>query len=73
MNLNDIRSTLFSDAFYPKDSEEIKKIIHKLEQNIQLPKIDGKIYGAIVPHAGYVYSGYCALHIYKFQQFFFAS
>ncbi len=65
MKSKDIRQSFHADSFYPKDLQEITNIVKKFEENVQLPEIHGRIHGAIVPHAGYIYSGYCASHVYK--------
>ncbi len=63
-----VRPSFYSDSFYPEDPNAIVDIIKKLESHIKIPVIKGELFGAIVPHAGYIYSGYCALHVYKILQ-----
>ncbi|MDR2966743.1 MAG: AmmeMemoRadiSam system protein B [Methanobacteriaceae archaeon] len=72
-----IRKPAVSGLFYDSDPEDLKKTIencfkHELGPG-KIPTLakskknqskDGKIYGAIAPHAGYVYSGPVAAHAY---------
>lgn len=61
MNIMDIRKSVVSGSFYPDNKEEIKRYITHFNSNFTLEnelKIDIK--ALIVPHAGYVYSGFTA-------------
>lgn len=53
----------FSGYFYPFLESEIIEFIKKIESDI--PIKSEKIISAIVPHAGWVYSGKCGLYVYK--------
>ncbi len=64
------RRPTVSGQFYASDSEELKKQIincFKGSFGSGMPehKKNNVILGAIVPHAGYDYSGQCASHIYR--------
>ncbi len=65
-----VRKPIVAGAFYPFEKEKLKKQI----ENCFLSEIGpGKIsekdskkyFAAIVPHAGYSYSGFAAAHVYK--------
>lgn len=63
------RKAAVSGKFYPKDKDELAdliKYIHDVEKKNFKEKIEiKKIYGGIVPHAGYIYSGYQAVHFFE--------
>lgn len=52
-------------AFYPGDAETLRADISRYLEAAKLPEIEGEIVAAIVPHAGYVYSGPVAAYAYK--------
>ncbi len=66
-----MRKPIVSGQFYSATREELDKEIKKaFEHHLGpgMPKVPLKqerIYGAIVPHAGYVFSGACATFVYK--------
>ena len=66
-----VRAPIVAGQFYPSDfhelEEEIKRCFTDKRGPGALPinKRQGKILGAIVPHAGYIYSGACAAWVYK--------
>ncbi|MFA5007732.1 MAG: AmmeMemoRadiSam system protein B [Candidatus Omnitrophota bacterium] len=49
-----IREPVVSGQFYPQEAVELKKVIEAFKPKVP-PK--GAVYGLILPHAGYVYSG----------------
>jgi AmmeMemoRadiSam system protein B len=55
--------------FYPDTADELNiqlaGILRKERENIDLELARNKILGAIVPHAGYIYSAYQALHFFE--------
>lgn len=51
--------------FYPKESKDIKNFISEAFNKIINYKTTTKFIGAIVPHAGYIYSGTIAAYVYK--------
>jgi hypothetical protein len=66
-----VRKPVVAEQFYPADKDEL---ISQIKQCFasgfgpgKLPAKRGrkKMYGAIVPHAGYFYSGACSAHAYK--------
>lgn len=58
-----------SGYFYPDGRTELNSFISECLQRAEKPPIRGKIIGAIVPHAGYVYSAYTACHAYRIMPF----
>ena len=57
-----MRKPHYAGQFYPKNAEEIKAFISRLPKK----KFDSKfVHGAIVPHAGYMYSGKAANYVYQ--------
>ena len=65
-----IRKSAVSGTFYPLFKEDLKNAIQNCFdywKTRQLPEIepDTKIFGAVVPHAGYQYSGFVAAAAYS--------
>ncbi|RLE42397.1 AmmeMemoRadiSam system protein B, partial [Candidatus Woesearchaeota archaeon] len=66
-----VRVPVVAGQFYPSDFHELEEEIKRCFTNKRGPgalpinKRQGKILGAIAPHAGYVYSGACAAWVYK--------
>lgn len=61
----DIRKQAVAGMFYPKKYKEITTMFDSFKSNIekqQIPDVFPRI--LIVPHAGYVYSGFTAMHAY---------
>jgi len=56
-----VRKAIVAGQFYPLDKTELKKTIGKCIQR----KPNQAIRAAIVPHAGYFFSGKCAGHVYS--------
>ncbi|MFC2125185.1 AmmeMemoRadiSam system protein B [Bacteroidota bacterium] len=63
-----VRNAAVAGQFYPYASHEIRHLFSEFEKkeagNINLDLITKNIIGGIVPHAGYVYSGYEAYHFF---------
>lgn len=61
------REMSVAGAFYPAESQEIERYINHFtnvyDQNFELPKL--KTRAVIVPHAGYIYSGFSANVAYR--------
>ncbi|MFH1126862.1 MAG: AmmeMemoRadiSam system protein B [archaeon] len=53
-----------ADGFYPFSSDNLDKQLDEILSKVKVKK-DSCIVGAIVPHAGYAYSGAVAAHVYK--------
>lgn len=65
-----IRKPAFAGAFYPTDPIELKNQINGFLKNVEKKEFDGRIFGLMVPHAGYVYSGQVAGYCFKQLQGF---
>lgn len=59
------RNPVVSGTFYPQDGAVLTKNIKTYLAEVETPKTKKKVFGIIVPHAGYVYSGKCAAYAYK--------
>ncbi|BDU50933.1 AmmeMemoRadiSam system protein B [Haliovirga abyssi] len=63
-----IRESVFAGKFYPDNKVDIDMLldeIHKKEmKNIKIDLSKKDIIGGVVPHAGYIYSGYEAVHFF---------
>jgi len=60
-----LRFPAVAGQFYPGEREELSQIIDEFLENAKVPKIEGEIFGILVPHAGYIFSGPVAAHCYK--------
>jgi AmmeMemoRadiSam system protein B len=64
-----IRRAEFADQFYPGDMRELvqllENIYRKEKDRINCNLAKNNIIGGIVPHAGYIYSGYEAIHFFE--------
>jgi AmmeMemoRadiSam system protein B len=64
-----IRKAAFAGRFYPANKKELIKLYEQIllsEKNkINYELAKQKIIGAIVPHAGFIYSGYQAIHFFE--------
>ena len=59
-----VRPAANAGAFYPEDPRELAAMIDQFLAQVRVPAIEGTIYGVVVPHAGYVYSGQVAAYSY---------
>lgn len=69
-----MRKATVAGSFYSSDAAELKQDIHELFlgkfgpgklADIKKERQEKKLYGVIVPHAGYIYSGQATAHAYK--------
>ena len=60
-----MREAIHAGSFYPAEEKELSEMIDSLLKENKSPAFDGKIYAAIVPHAGYAYSGPVAATVYN--------
>lgn len=64
-----IRLAEFAGRFYPKSKSEIEKLLEKILSleigNIKTTLSEKNLLGGIVPHAGYIFSAYQAVHVYE--------
>lgn len=59
-----IRPPAVAGQFYPSGHHELRQMIAQLLSLAEVPKIKDRIIGFITPHAGYIYSGPIAAHVY---------
>lgn len=63
-----IREAVVADKFYPGNKEELNDLIESIykkeRSNIKTDLAKKNIIGGVVPHAGYIYSGYQAVHFF---------
>ncbi len=54
-------------SWYPKKRKQLELLLSKFLKNSHpiSPLVKGRIIGLISPHAGMIYSGWCAIHGYK--------
>ena len=66
--MQNIRNAAVAGQFYPYASHEIRSLFSEFEnkekKHLNLSLVSKKTIGGIVPHAGYVYSGYEAYHFF---------
>lgn len=65
-----VRQPVVSGMFYESDPNKLREQIissfkSKLGPGMPSGKKEKNIFGAVVPHAGYMFSGPCAAHVYK--------
>ncbi len=69
MDQANIRKPMAAGRFYPSESqalsEMIKNILYHEKNKIALDNVVKTIYGAVVPHAGYMFSAYQAVHFFE--------
>ena len=65
MEAEKIRESVIAGSWYPADPAKLRKQISGYLDMAAPPDIDGELFGLIVPHAGYVYSGGIAAFAYK--------
>jgi AmmeMemoRadiSam system protein B len=60
-----IRLSAVSGQFYPEEKRELERMIDGFLKEVKIPEIEGEVFGLILPHAGYVFSGFVAAHGFK--------
>ena len=64
-----IRKAAFAGRFYPAHKKELVKLYEQIllseKSKIDYSLSEKEIVGAIVPHAGFIYSGYQAIHFFE--------
>ena len=64
-----IRAPVVAGAFYPGSEKEVDILIDSIlkteSEKIDYSLADRKLIGCVVPHAGYVYSAYEAIHFFE--------
>jgi len=62
------RKCVVCGQFYPAKPDELRENIRELIAAVDSPEIKEIVRGIIVPHAGYLYSGFTAAHAYALLQ-----
>ncbi len=69
MELTSIRKPAVAGKFYPKNKTELSRLLDKIlkaeKSKIDLSFTKKNIFGAVVPHAGYMFSAYQAVHFFE--------
>ena len=69
MNQTNTRKAAVAGRFYPQNKTELKRLIDKIlkseRKKIDLSLANRQIFGAVVPHAGYMFSAYQAVHFFE--------
>lgn len=60
-----IRKAAFAGSFYDSDPELLKRDFEDWFAKAEVPELKSELAGLLSPHAGYMYSGFCAAHSYK--------
>ncbi|MCX7983987.1 MAG: AmmeMemoRadiSam system protein B [Bacteroidetes bacterium] len=63
-----IRKPVVAGMFYDEQPDILRSEIERYLRNVPHTQHVGKLYGLIVPHAGYVYSGQTAAYSYRLLQ-----
>jgi AmmeMemoRadiSam system protein B len=61
----DIRRSVIAGTWYPGSPAVLRAEIEGYFHNVPDTKIDGRVIGLVVPHAGYMYSGQVAAYAYN--------
>ncbi len=65
VGMEDIRKPAVAGSWYPGDPDSLRAMIEAFIEKADVPKIDGRIFCLIAPHAGYIYSGPVAAYAFK--------
>jgi MEMO1 family protein len=69
METQKIRKPAVAGRFYPSGKQELKELIEEIylkeKSKIDLSFSDKDFYGAVLPHAGYIFSAYQAVHFFE--------
>jgi AmmeMemoRadiSam system protein B len=60
-----LRKALFAGSFYDSSPTRLKQDFGYWFNTAQISETTDRVTGVICPHAGYIYSGFCAAHSYK--------
>ena len=61
-----VREPSVAGSFYPADKDSLAKMIDRLLAGVPKLERKGEIIGAVVPHAGYPYSGGTAAYLFSY-------
>jgi AmmeMemoRadiSam system protein B len=59
----DIRRSAVAGTFYPAGADELRQMVSEMLEAVDAAPVPAP--GAIAPHAGLIYSGQCAAHVWK--------
>ena len=60
-----IRFPAVAGQFYPETKKELEEMIEGFLKEAKIPEIESEVFGILVPHAGYIFSGQVAGYGYK--------
>lgn len=60
-----VRKSVIAGTWYPGNPQTLKREITRYLDKASVEPISGVLKGLVVPHAGYIYSGWVAAHSYK--------
>lgn len=60
-----VRTALGAGKWFPGNRQELETEVKAFIDASEVPSIDGRIVGAVSPHAGYAYSGPVAGHVFR--------
>jgi hypothetical protein len=60
-----IRLSAVAGQFYPEEKRELERMIENFLKEAEIAEVKGEVFGLILPHAGYVFSGFVAAHGFK--------
>jgi len=60
-----LRLPAVAGQFYPEEKKELTEIVGKFLGEARPPEIEGEIFGLVLPHAGYIFSGPVAAYGFK--------
>ncbi len=60
-----LRKAVYAGIFYPSEKKELEETIKEMLSKAKKKNVVGKVVAAIVPHAGYNYSGWVAAGAYN--------
>ncbi len=66
--ISPVRPSPIAGSWYPGDKTALQKAIHGYIDQASPSNVEGNLYGLIVPHAGYFYSGATAGYAYRCVQ-----
>ncbi len=61
----DIREPAVAGTFYPARAQDLKKMVNGFLEQVNPMELNGELIALVVPHAGFVFSGYVAAHSYR--------
>jgi len=62
---SDVRPSPIAGSWYPGNAAELRAVVESFLERAAAPALSGEILALVVPHAGYIYSGFTAAHAFK--------